>query len=212
MRVHCPGKNGLFSKILFALTITFLCILSFDLNAGYSGSLIGNQLLTKDEGTLYGGGINIRNDFPKKFGLRNTFITADLFAAANRENKGEHDEITRFYAPLSVGLEYRFQLFRTNFYIVPSLSAGLAYFKIMKPKKFGYFYDYSQTETQTGIAPYAAANASILWIASQKYMFSISAGYESPMFSSKAKGLKGFMFTASIGYNFSGINRGVGYE
>ncbi|HPJ16535.1 MAG TPA: hypothetical protein PLJ39_15785, partial [Spirochaetota bacterium] len=104
------------------------------------------------------------------------------------------------------------QLFRTNFYIVPSLSAGLAYFKLMKPKKFGYFYDYSQTDTQTGITPYAAANVSILWIASQKYLFSISAGYESPLFSSKASGLKGFMFTASIGYNFSGANRGLGYD
>ena len=212
MRFHCPGKHGLFSKILFALTITFLCVLSFELNAAYSGSLFGNQLLTKDEGTLYGGGINIRNDYPQKFGIRNTFITADLFAASSRENKGEHDEITRFYAPLSAGLEYRYQLFKTNFYIVPSLSAGLAYFKIMKPKKFGYFYDYSQTETQTGIATYAAANASILWIASQKYMFAISAGYESPISSSEASGLKGFMFRASIGYNFSGNNRGLGYE
>lgn len=212
MRVHSPFEHGLFSKILFALTIILLCTLSFELNAAYSGSLFGNQLLTKDEGTLYGGGINIRNDFPQKFGIQNTFITADLFAASSRTNKGEYNEVTRFYAPLSAGLEYRYQLFRTNFYIVPSFSAGLAYYKLMKPKKFGYFYDYSQTETQTGIATYAAANASILWIASQKYMFAISAGYESPMFSSKASGLKGFMFTASIGYNFSGRNRGMGYD
>ena len=212
MRFHYPGKHGLFSGIFFALTITLFCTLSFELKAGYSGSLFGNQLLTKDEGTLYGGGINVKNDFPQKFGIRNTFITADLFAASSRENKGKHDEITRFYAPLSAGLEYRYQLFRTNFYVVPSLSAGLAYFKIMKPKKFDYFYDYSQTDTQSGISPYAAVNASILWIASQKYLFSISAGYESPMFSSKASGLKGFMFTASIGYNFSGRNRGMGYD
>jgi len=212
MRVICPCKHGLFSGVFYTLIVVSLFSLSFKLNAGYSGSLIGNQLLTKDEGTLYGGGINIRNDFPRKFGIRNTFITADLFAASNRENKGEYNEITRFYAPFSAGLEYRYQLFRTNFYIVPSLSAGLAYYKLMKPKKFGYFYDYSQTDTQTGIAPYTAANVSILWIASQKYLFSISAGYESPLFSSKASGLKGFMFTASIGYNFSGRNKGIGYD
>lgn len=211
MRFHCPDKHGFF-KIFFTITISLLCVLSLDLNAAYSGSLIGNQLLTKDEGTLYGGGINIKNDFPQKFGLRNTFLIADLFAASNRENKDEQNEITRFYAPLSAGLEYRYQLFRTNFYVVPSLSAGLAYYKLMKPKKFDYFYDYSQTDTQTGIAPYTAANVSILWIASQKYLFSISAGYESPLSSSKASGLKGFMFTASIGYNFSGRNKGIGYD
>ena len=186
--------------------------MSFELNADFSSSLFGNQLLTKDEGTLYGGGISVKNDFPQKFGIKNTFITADLFASSSRKNKDKYNEETRFFAPLSTGLEYRFQLFKTNLFIAPSLSAGLAYYKIMKPKKFDYFYDYSQTETQSGITPYAAANASILWIASHKYLFSISAGYERPVYSNKASGLKGFMFTASIGYNFSERNRGLGYD
>lgn len=212
MRIHCPGPHGLFPKIFFAVTAVSLFLMSFELNAGFYGSLSGNRIMTKDEGTMYGGGINLKNDFPQKFGIRNTFITADLFAASNRRNKGECNEETSFLAPLSTGLEYRFQLFKTNLYIVPSLSAGFAYYKLMKPKKLGYFYDYSQTDTQSGIIPYAAANASILWIASQKYIFSISAGYEEPVISSKASGLKGYMFTASIGYNFSGINRGLGYD
>lgn len=183
--------------------------------ARMNASLYGTSFKLGNEGTLYGGGLMISGPLPVRNILPgiNTFFNSAF--TSKLENANEPEETVRLYIPFTAGFEYSRQIMSSRAYALFSGGIGAYYFRMERPKHYGTFINYSETETINTWGPLGTVNLGGLYVLNQRAAFFLNAGYGISYFHEKRiedTFPAGYCLNAGIRIAITGKNRSLDYE
>lgn len=202
-------------KRIYLLTVLLLISFTAVSEARMDVSLYGTSFKLGDEGTLYGGGLMISAPVPVRNLLPGINIYFDTAFTSKLDDADEPEETLRLYIPFSAGLEYSYQIMSSRTYALFSTGIGAYYFKMDRPKHYGAFINYSETETINTWGPLGTINLGFLYVLSQRTALFLNAGYRISYFDEKRiedTFPAGYCLNAGVRIAITGKNRSLDYE
>lgn len=190
----------------------FMVLLMSDLKAAVFTGIYGQSTRLGNEASLSGMGVDFEFTLPERFWIENLNPYFEVSALTDSQNTGEPLEITYLYCPISLGSVYQYQILNSRFYLNLWIQAGPYFMKKDSPKKYGNYYDFTDTQTVTSWGPQGTMELGVSYIYTQKFSVFARGGYHVGYFDDEIAGesiQKGYTFSAGVKFTLSGTNRSI---
>ncbi len=125
------------------------------------------------------------------------------------KNSNDPRETVYGFVPTIIGIEYRQPVMNMPLYWTLSGGAGLSYIYVNRPKHYGSYIDFSESETLRDYGIGVAAWAGMLYDATQRISLFVQAGYHYSYFQGDFSDydVQGVQVLAGVRLNVIGRNR-----
>ncbi len=187
----------------------FICMLLFLSIAGSASARVaieaaGAYTGAGDAENQLGGSAGIVLDMSDSFAafLRTGYTTATEYSNDPRET-------VYGFVPTVLGVEYRQAVMNMPLYWTVAGGAGISYIYVNRPKHYGSYIDFSESETLRDYGIGVAAWAGMLYDATQRISLFVQAGYHYSYFQGDFSDydVQGFQVLAGVRLNVIGLNR-----
>ncbi len=196
--------------IIFIIAVSVSLSAISDLRASVQAGFSGRMTQLGDTTSVMGPALTLDFPFPRFLRITEAHLQLEASLLPGIESPGEPAETIYFYCPLSLGGVLSKNIAGTRASIDIKLQAGAYLLRKNGPPRYGNYYDYSKTETETTWGPQGSVEIQLAYIFSQNVTAFIGGGYQMGLFDEEIMGesiIHGYTASAGIKYTLTGGNR-----